>query len=199
LLRKNHPENICEFSRLRDLRDEIPCSTEQGNQFAPTGNQIRANRELIRHNRESIPPWGSTIAIDVGLDEIHAPRTPFQRGMRERCSITSGYAMLYRSRQRNRSMPDMQKVSVALTGEQVAALEAAVEAGEYATTGEIVREALRDWQFKQELRRKDVERLRRLWDEGKASGPAEPLDFGELRKEARRRLAEIQKAQADGR
>ena len=78
-------------------------------------------------------------------------------------------------------MPDMQKVSVALTGEQVAALEAAVEAGEYATTGEIVREALRDWQFKQELRRKDVERLRRLWDEGKASGPAEPLDFGELR------------------
>jgi antitoxin ParD1/3/4 len=96
-------------------------------------------------------------------------------------------------------MPDIQKVSVALTGEQVAALEAAVEAGEYATTGEIVREALRDWQFKQELRRKDVERLRRLWDEGKASGPAEPLDSGELRKEARRRLAEIQKAQADGR
>jgi hypothetical protein len=34
-------------------------------------------------------------------------------------------------------MPDMQKVSVALTGEQVAALEAAVEAGEYATTDEI--------------------------------------------------------------
>ena len=96
-------------------------------------------------------------------------------------------------------MPDIQKVSVALTGEQVAALEAAVEAGEYATTGEIVREALRDWQFKQELRRKEVERLRRLWDEGKASGPAEPLDFGELRKEARRRLGEIQKAQADGR
>ena len=77
--------------------------------------------------------------------------------------------------------------------------EAAVEAGEYPTTGEIVREALRDWQFKQELRRKDVERLRRLWDEGKASGPAEPLDFGELRKQARRRLAEIQKAQVDGR
>jgi len=95
-------------------------------------------------------------------------------------------------------MPDMQKVSVALTGEQVAALEAAVEAGEYATTGEIVREALRDWRFKQELRRKDVERLRRLWDEGKASGPAEPLDFDELRREARSRLAECQKTQGAG-
>src|ERR1700683_83320 len=58
--------------------------------------------------------------LGVGLDEIYAPRTPFQRGMRERCCGTSGYAMLYRSRQRNRSMPDMQKVSVALTGERVA-------------------------------------------------------------------------------
>jgi antitoxin ParD1/3/4 len=88
-------------------------------------------------------------------------------------------------------MPHMQKVSVALTGEQVAALEAAVEAGEYATTGEIVREALRDWQFKQELRRKDVERLRRLWDEGKASGPAEPLDWEHTLAVARARLKEI--------
>jgi antitoxin ParD1/3/4 len=88
-------------------------------------------------------------------------------------------------------MPDMQKVSVALTGEQVAALEAAVEAGEYATTGEIVREALRDWQFKQELRRKDVERLRRLWDEGKASGPAEPFDVERTLAAARARLKEV--------
>jgi antitoxin ParD1/3/4 len=69
-------------------------------------------------------------------------------------------------------LPDIQKVSVALTGEQLAALKAAVEAGEYATTSEIVREAIRDWQFKRELRREDVKRLRQLWDEGKASGPA---------------------------
>ena len=88
-------------------------------------------------------------------------------------------------------MPDMRKVSVALTSEQVAALEAAVEAGEYATTGEIVREALRDWQFKQELRRKDVERLRRLWDEGKASGPAEPFDVERTLAAARARLKEV--------
>jgi len=96
-------------------------------------------------------------------------------------------------------MPDIQKVSVALTGEQVAALKAAVEAGEYATTSEIVREALRDWQFKRELRQKDIERLRQLWDEGKASGPATPLDWDELRREARERLAEIRKAQVDDR
>jgi antitoxin ParD1/3/4 len=88
-------------------------------------------------------------------------------------------------------MPDVQKVSVALTGEQVSTLKAAVETGEYATTSEIVREALRDWQFKRELRQEDVRRLRQLWDEGKASGPAQPLDFDELRRDARQRLAEV--------
>lgn len=95
-------------------------------------------------------------------------------------------------------MPDIQKVSVALTGEQLAVLKAAVETGEYATTSEIVREAIRDWQFKRELRQEDIKRLRQLWDEGKGSGPAEPLDFDALRREARERLAEFRKAQGDG-
>jgi len=74
-------------------------------------------------------------------------------------------------------MADIQKVSVALTGEQVATLKAAVDSGEYATTSEIIREAIRDWQFKRELREDDAKRLRRLWDEGKASGPAKPFDI----------------------
>jgi len=72
---------------------------------------------------------------------------------------------------------DIQKISVALTGEQIAVLKGAVETGEYATTSEIIREALRDWQFKRELRQEDVRRLRQLWDEGKASGPAEPVNI----------------------
>jgi antitoxin ParD1/3/4 len=90
-------------------------------------------------------------------------------------------------------MPDIQKVSVALTGEQITTLKAAVATGEYATTSEIVREAIRDWQFKRELRQEDVKRLRQMWDEGKASGPAKSLDFAELRHEARQRLASIEK------
>ncbi len=96
-------------------------------------------------------------------------------------------------------MADIQKVSVALTGEQLAALKAAVEAGEYATTSEIVREAIRDWQFKRELRQEDLKRLRQLWDEGKASGSPASLDFDEVKREARKRLAEAQKAHGDGR
>jgi antitoxin ParD1/3/4 len=96
-------------------------------------------------------------------------------------------------------MSDIHKVSIALTGEQIASLKAAVETGEYATTSEIVREAIRDWQFKHELRQEDLKRLRQLWDEGKSSGPARPLDFNELRREARQRLTSTRKAPVHGR
>jgi len=86
-------------------------------------------------------------------------------------------------------MPDIRKVSVALTGEQVSALKAAVDAGEYATTSEIVREAVRDWQLRRELRQQDIDRLRRLWDEGKASGPPRSVDFESVKRRGRTRAA----------
>jgi antitoxin ParD1/3/4 len=94
------------------------------------------------------------------------------------------------------TMPDVKKISIALTGEQIVALKAAVETGEYATTSEIVREAIRDWQFKRELRDEDLRRLRQLWDQGKASGPATPADFDAARQEARKRLASAAEDQA---
>jgi len=91
-------------------------------------------------------------------------------------------------------MANIEKVSVALTGEQVAALKAAVDAGEYATTSEIVREAVRDWQLKRELRQEDVRRLRQLWDAGMASGTAGEMDMPKLRGEARKRLEGAKKS-----
>jgi antitoxin ParD1/3/4 len=63
-----------------------------------------------------------------------------------------------------------------------------VETGEYATTSEIVREAIRDWQFKRELRQEDLRRLRQMWDQGKASGTGTLADFDHARREARQRL-----------
>ncbi|HVN89435.1 MAG TPA: type II toxin-antitoxin system ParD family antitoxin [Candidatus Binataceae bacterium] len=96
-------------------------------------------------------------------------------------------------------MPEIQKVSVALTGEQVAALKAAVEAGEYATTSEIIREAIRDWQLKRTIRRDELERLGELWDQGIASGPATPVRFDDLRREARKRAKVTKKAPSHGR
>jgi len=86
------------------------------------------------------------------------------------------------------AMPDVQKVSIALTGEQLSALKAAEESGEYATTSEAVREALREWQWKRELRGEDLKRVRSQWQDGKVSGPATPVDFSKAPKEAQARL-----------
>jgi antitoxin ParD1/3/4 len=91
-------------------------------------------------------------------------------------------------------MASVEKLSVALTNEQVAALKAAVDTGEYATTSEIVREAVRDWQLKRELRQEDINRLRQKWDEGIASGSAGKVDMNKLRREARERLEGAKKA-----
>ncbi len=85
-------------------------------------------------------------------------------------------------------MSEIQKVSVALTGQQLMTLKTAVDSGEYATTSEIVREALRDWQRKRELHVEDVQRLRQLWAEGKQSGSAVAADLGKVRQKARQRL-----------
>jgi antitoxin ParD1/3/4 len=87
-------------------------------------------------------------------------------------------------------MSDIQKISIALTCEQVNALKAAVDAGEYATTSEIVREAIRDWQARRELRQDDIRRLRELWAEGKASGAAVPADFDRVKRQGRKRAAQ---------
>jgi antitoxin ParD1/3/4 len=89
---------------------------------------------------------------------------------------------------------NIEKLSVALTSEQAGALRAAVDSGEYATTSEIIREAVRDWQAKRRLREDDVARLRQLWDEGKASGEAKSLDLAAVRRDARRRLARARKS-----
>ena len=69
-------------------------------------------------------------------------------------------------------MTKIDKISVAITREQHAKIKAAVERGDYATTSEVVRTALREWELKEELRRIEGERIGRLWDEGIASGPS---------------------------
>jgi antitoxin ParD1/3/4 len=83
---------------------------------------------------------------------------------------------------------DIRKLSIELPGDQIAALEDAVNTGEYATTGDIVQEAIRDWQTKRDLQREDVGRLRQMWDEGKASGPPAKFDIERTLISAKKRL-----------
>ncbi len=65
-------------------------------------------------------------------------------------------------------MGKIEKLSIAVTHEQAEALRQAVDEGRFASTSEAVREALRDWTEK----RAAAEHLRKLWDEGVASGVA---------------------------
>lgn len=85
-------------------------------------------------------------------------------------------------------MPNVQKISVALTPEMLAMLKEAVESGEYTSTSEVIRDALRSWKARRALQEREVEELRRLWDEGINSGEGRFSSIDEIKAEARRRL-----------
>jgi antitoxin ParD1/3/4 len=85
-------------------------------------------------------------------------------------------------------MPNVQKISVALTPEMLAMLKEAVESGEYTSTSEVIRDALRSWKARRAMQEREVEELRRLWDEGIKSGEGRFSSVDEIKAEARRRL-----------
>lgn len=88
-------------------------------------------------------------------------------------------------------MSDIQKISIAITGEQLQAVKDAVASGAYASTSEVIRDALRGWQIREPLRKAEVERIRKAWEEGLASGPAKELDLEALKLHGRQRLAAL--------
>jgi antitoxin ParD1/3/4 len=49
-------------------------------------------------------------------------------------------------------MHQFQRVTITLTEDHAKAIEAALASGEYGTTSEVIREALRDWKYRQQDR-----------------------------------------------
>lgn len=84
-------------------------------------------------------------------------------------------------------MSNVEKLSVALTAELAAMVREAVETGKYASSSEVIREALRDWKYYHALREQKTAELRVLWEEGVKSGPSPVASFKALKAEARRR------------
>jgi antitoxin ParD1/3/4 len=62
-------------------------------------------------------------------------------------------------------MSTVEKISIALPPEMVAVIRSAVDAGEYASSSEVVRDALRDWTQKRSLRQQGIEELRQVWQQ----------------------------------
>ena len=74
-------------------------------------------------------------------------------------------------------MPTVDKISIALPPEMVAQLRQAVDTGEYASSSEVVREALRDWTHKRPLQQNGIAELRQLWQQAREkNGPYVPAD-----------------------
>ena len=57
-------------------------------------------------------------------------------------------------------MSNIERITITLTAEMAEAVRNAVSAGEYASSSEIVREALRDWRRKRALQQQELELLR---------------------------------------
>jgi antitoxin ParD1/3/4 len=76
-------------------------------------------------------------------------------------------------------MPAAEKISIALPLEMVHIVHDAVATGEYASSSEVIRDALRDWIYKHNLRQQGLAGLRQVWQEAmddKTSGvPADDV------------------------
>lgn len=88
-------------------------------------------------------------------------------------------------------MGHVDKRSITLSPELAAAVDGAVEAGEYASASEVIRDALRLWKERRDLYGYSLEELRALIRQGIDSGVSEKfVSMDELKAEARRRYGQ---------
>ena len=76
-----------------------------------------------------------------------------------------------------------ERMTITMPAEMAETLRRTVETGEYASTSEVVREALRDWARARDVERRELNELRAAIRAGLDSGPGTPAEevFAELR------------------
>ncbi|MEA3140219.1 MAG: antitoxin ParD1/3/4 [Gammaproteobacteria bacterium] len=85
-------------------------------------------------------------------------------------------------------MANVEKISIALPAEMATLVRRAVETGDYASSSEVIREALREWKARRAARTDAISEIRRLWDEGMKSGLSKDLNISAIKKRGRERL-----------
>jgi antitoxin ParD1/3/4 len=88
-------------------------------------------------------------------------------------------------------MAAVEKLSIALTAELAGDIREAIATGEYASTSEVIRDALRARKHIRQEREIAAEGLRRLWIEGADSGEGGPLDADDIKRRGRERLSAL--------
>lgn len=89
-------------------------------------------------------------------------------------------------------MSNIERVTVALTTEMAAVVKNAVANGVYASSSELIREALRDWQHKQALQAQALQALRAEVQQGiddKTQGRVNDFDAKRIISQGEKRLA----------
>lgn len=79
-------------------------------------------------------------------------------------------------------------MNVSLTDELERFIKAKVESGRYTSSSEVVREALRLLEKRDEQEAEKLRWLQQAWQEGLASGDAGEIDVAAIKAEGRRRL-----------
>jgi antitoxin ParD1/3/4 len=87
---------------------------------------------------------------------------------------------------------EIERLTITLPHDMAVLVKGAVEGGDYASTSEVVREALRDWKMKRALRLKEMESLKADIDKGLtdlAEGRVHDFDAARIVERGRKLLA----------
>jgi antitoxin ParD1/3/4 len=90
-------------------------------------------------------------------------------------------------------MPEIERMTVTMPAEMAAAVKSAVEAGDYASTSEVVRAALRDWKMKRALQIEELAALKADIDAGLAdvvAGRVKDFDAARIVERGRKLLSD---------
>jgi antitoxin ParD1/3/4 len=94
---------------------------------------------------------------------------------------------------RRPTMPEIERLTITLPSEMAAIVKGAVEGGDYASSSEVVREALRDWKMKRSLQLQELSALKTDIDKGLtdlAEGRVKDFDAARIIERGRKLLAD---------
>ena len=89
-------------------------------------------------------------------------------------------------------MSDIERITITLPSDMAAVVRGAVAGGDYASSSEVVREALRDWKMKRALQLQELTALKADIDKGLAdvaAGRVKKFDTGRIMERGRKLLA----------
>ena len=89
-------------------------------------------------------------------------------------------------------MAEIKRMTITLPADMAAVVKSAVEGGDYASTSEVVREALRDWKTKRALQLQELAALKAEIDKGLADlaeGRVKDFDADRIVERGRKLLA----------